>query len=61
MFHIIFGLFFLAIGFLGLYDFYYYVVDLIKGGLPVCLLLFGSVAILAAVMPRIIKENADHD
>ncbi len=51
MLHIIFGLFLIALGIWGLYDEYYYVADIIKGGLPIVLMLLGLVATLAGFIP----------
>ncbi|MBF0234331.1 MAG: hypothetical protein HQK65_15025 [Desulfamplus sp.] len=51
MLHIIVGLFLIASGIWGLYDEYYYVADIIKGGLPIFLMLFGLVATLAGFIP----------
>ncbi len=51
MLHIIVGLFLIAAGIWGLYDEYYYVADIIKGGLPIFLMLLGLVATLAGFIP----------
>ncbi|MBF0112553.1 MAG: hypothetical protein HQK74_07455 [Desulfamplus sp.] len=51
MLHIIVGLFLIAVGIWGLYDEYYYVADVIKGGLPIFLMLLGLVGTLAGFIP----------
>ncbi len=48
MAHIVGGLLLLALGIWGLYDEYYYVVDFLKGGIPIALMLGGLLATLAA-------------
>ena len=57
MFHIIIGLFLLALGIWGLYDEYYYVADLFKGGLPLVMIPFGMVATLAGFIPKREQEK----
>jgi len=57
MLHIIVGLFFIALGIWGIYDEYYYVADVVKGGLPIILVLLGLVATLAGIIPPNKKEN----
>jgi hypothetical protein len=49
MMHIIVGLFFIALGIWGVFDEWYYVVDCLKGGSTVLLLLGGHVAVLAGL------------
>ncbi len=60
MFHIIIGLFLLALGIWGFYDEYYYVTDIIKGGLPIVMILTGLVATLAGFIPPNLKEDSDN-
>ena len=57
MISIILGLFFIALGIWGLFDEYYYVADVIKGGLPVLLMLSGIIATLAGIIPPTEKEK----
>lgn len=57
MIHIVLGLFFIALGIWGLYDEYYYVADIFKGGLPVFLVLSGLIAIVAGYAPPREKEE----
>jgi len=57
MVHIVLGLFFIALGIWGLFDAYYYVADLVKGGLPLLLILFGLLATLAGFIPPNTKEE----
>jgi hypothetical protein len=59
MISIILGLFFIALGIWGLFDEYYYVADVIKGGLPVLLMLSGIIATLAGIIPPTEKEKED--
>ncbi|MBF0475297.1 MAG: hypothetical protein HQK58_05145 [Deltaproteobacteria bacterium] len=56
MLHIILGLFFIALGIWGLFDEYYYVLDFIKGGLPILLMLLGLLATVAGFVPPRKKE-----
>ncbi len=51
MISVILGLFFVALGIWGLIDEYYYVVDFLKGGIPIVLMLCGLLAVLAGNMP----------
>lgn len=51
MTHIIFGLFFIALGIWGLFDEYYYVADFFKGGGPLLLVFLGMLATLAGFVP----------
>jgi len=57
MVHIIVGLFLIALGIWGLYDEFYYVADIIKGGFPLFLIFGGLVATLAGFIPPKTKEN----
>jgi len=57
MTHIIFGLFFIALGIWGLFDEYYYVADFFKGGLPLLLIFLGLLATLAGFIPPKRKEE----
>ncbi len=59
MLHIILGLFFIALGIWGFFDQYYYVADVVKGGLPILLMLSGLVATLAGLLPPTKKEESD--
>ena len=49
MMHVIIGLFFIALGVWGVFDERYYVVDFIKGGGSVFLIIVGALAIFAGV------------
>ena len=57
MSHIIFGLFFIALGIWGVFDEYYYVHDFILGGLPFLLIFLGLLATLAGFIP--LKRNEE--
>jgi len=57
MLHIIIGLFLIALGIWGLYDEFYYVADIIKGGFPLFLIFGGLIATLAGFIPPKTKEN----
>jgi hypothetical protein len=57
MSHIIFGLFFLALGIWGVFDEYYYVADFFKGGVPLFLIFVGLLATLAGFIP--LKRNEE--
>ncbi|MEI8346925.1 MAG: hypothetical protein WCG27_05630 [Pseudomonadota bacterium] len=46
--HIVFGLIFIGLGLWGLFDQWYYIIDLLKGALPVAMTLFGIFAIWIA-------------
>lgn len=59
MLHIIFGLLFVALGVWGVFDEYYYIADIIKGGLPICMILLGLVATLAGFIPPKVKEESE--
>jgi len=59
MLHIIFGLLFIALGIWGVFDEYYYIADIIKGGLPICMILLGLVATLAGFIPPKVKEESE--
>jgi len=59
MLHIIFGLLFVALGIWGVFDEYYYIADIIKGGLPICMILLGLVATLAGFIPPKVKEESE--
>ncbi len=59
MLHIIFGLLFVALGIWGVFDEYYYIADIIKGGLPICMILLGLVATLAGFIPPSVKEESE--
>jgi hypothetical protein len=61
MLHIILGLFFLALGIWGIYDEYYYVADIVKGGLPICMMLIGLLATLAGFVPPKTEEEASEN
>lgn len=61
MSHIIFGLFFIALGIWGLFDEYYYVADFFKGGLPLLLVCLGLLATLAGFIPPKPKEEERDD
>ena len=57
MFEIVVGLFLIALGIWGIYDEYYYVLDIVKGGLPIFLMMFGLLAALAGIVPYRNKED----
>jgi len=57
MFHIIAGLFCIALGIWGIFDVYYYVSDFIKGGFPICLLLLGLISTMAGFISPKEREN----
>lgn len=59
MLHVIFGLLFIALGIWGVFDEYYYIADIIKGGLPICMILLGLVATLAGFIPPKVKEESE--
>ena len=61
MLHIILGLFFIALGIWGLFDEYYYVADVVKGGLPVIMILGGLVATLAGFVPPKEREDSTNE
>ncbi len=61
MVHIILGLFFFALGIWGIFDEYYYVADIVKGGLPLCMMLVGLLATLAGVVPPKSKEVSGNE
>ena len=52
MMHIIIGLFAIALGIWGVFDEWYYVVDAVKGGSSLLLILAGMVGIFAGVVPQ---------
>ena len=53
MLHIIVGLFAIALGIWGVFDEWYYVVDVVKGGSSIVLILVGLIAIFAGLVgPR---------
>ena len=52
MMHIILGLFFVALGIWGVFDEWYYVLDFLKGGGSLLLLVGGLLAIVAGVLGR---------
>ncbi len=57
MAHIVGGLLILALGIWGLYYEYYYVVDFLKGGIPIVLMLGGLLATLAACVRQKDEEG----
>ncbi len=59
MIEIIIGLLFIALGIWGIFDEYYYVVDVVKGGFPILMILFGLVATLAGFVPPKGKEESN--
>ncbi|MBF0226398.1 MAG: hypothetical protein HQK76_13165 [Desulfobacterales bacterium] len=61
MLHIILGLFFMALGIWGVFDEYYYVMDVINGGLPIIMILLGLVATLAGFIPPKTKEEGSEN
>ena len=61
MVHIIIGLFIMALGVWGLYDEYYYVVDFLKGSLPLVLMGGGLLATLAGCVPQKQEEEAGNE
>jgi hypothetical protein len=58
MMHIILGLFFVALGIWGIFDEWYYVLDCLKGGGALLLLLGGLLAILAGCFGRLDERAA---
>ena len=58
MIEIITGLFFIALGIWGIFDEYYYVADVVKGGFPILMILCGLVATLAGFVPPKGKEES---
>ena len=58
MVHIILGLFVMALGVWGLFDEYYYVVDFLKGSIPLALMAGGLLATLAGFVPQKLEEDA---
>lgn len=59
MSHITVGLLCIALGLWGIYDVYYYVMDFLKGGGPILLMLCGALATLAGcVTPKKNEERA---
>ena len=61
MMHIIIGLFFIALGIWGVFDEWYYVVDFVKGGGSVFLVLAGLVGILAGLVGPIRTKDDSED
>ena len=59
--HIIVGLFFIALGIWGVFDEWYYVVDFIKGGSCVFLVIIGLVGIMAGVVGPTNKSSREDD
>ena len=53
MLHIIIGLFFIALGVWGIFDEWYYVLDCLKGGGSLLLLVGGLLAIIAGCFGRV--------
>jgi len=52
MMEIVIGLFLLALGIWGLFDEYYYVADVFRGGLPIFLMFIGLLTTLAETASR---------
>ena len=52
MMHIILGLFFVALGIWGIFDEWYYVLDCLKGGGSLVLMVGGLLALVAGTMGR---------
>ena len=61
MAHVVCGLVLIVLGVWGLYDEYYYVLDLVKGGGPVVLMLLGLVAMLAGIVSPKPEGESDND
>jgi len=62
MMHIVVGLFFVSLGLWGVFDEWYYVVDCLKGGFSLALVVAGIIAILAGVVgPRSSLEPDEAD
>ena len=59
MMSIVIGLFLIALGIWGVIDEHYYVMDFLKGGAPVALMLGGLLATLAGVVPYRQEEDED--
>nr|MBF0220767.1 hypothetical protein [Desulfobulbaceae bacterium] len=59
MMEIVLGLLLIALGIWGIYDEYYYVADIAKGGFPLMLIFSGLLATLAGVIPYR-KEKKDN-
>jgi len=51
MMSIVIGLFLIALGVWGVIDEHYYVMDFLKGGVPIVLMLGGMLAALAGIVP----------
>ncbi len=60
--HVIVGLFFIALGIWGVFDEWYYVVNCVKGGASVFLVLAGALALLTGLSrPRRRPDDAEAD
>jgi len=58
--HIFLGLLLLALGVWGLFEEFYFVVDFLKGGGPIILMLCGMLATLAGCVPPK-REEEEHE
>jgi uncharacterized membrane protein HdeD (DUF308 family) len=61
MMHVILGLFFVALGIWGIFDEWYYVLDCLKGGGSLFMLVGGLLAIVAGVLGRRPAAASDAD
>jgi len=52
MMHVILGMFFIALGIWGIFDEWYYVIDCVKGGVSLFLIVVGLLAIVAGVLGK---------
>ncbi len=59
MLEIVIGLLMLALGFWGVFDEYYYVSDVVKGGVPLFFMMIGLLATMAGIVP--IKKEEEND
>jgi hypothetical protein len=53
------GLLLIALGIWGLFDEFYYVVDFLKGGIPLILMIVGLLSTLAGIIPPLKEIEKD--
>jgi len=59
---VIYGLFFISLGIWALFDQWYYVMDNLKGMLPVVMLAMGILSLVIVVVgPEKLKEDREHN
>ncbi|WP_043601177.1 magnetosome protein MamI [Solidesulfovibrio magneticus] len=58
---IVLGLLCIALGLWGIYDMYYYVMDVVKGGLPLLCMIGGLLAALAGCVPQKSVSDDEED